>query len=65
MAANKPLYFAFVDLEKAFDRVPRKALWWALRDLGVDEWAVHIVQGMYSDARSGVRVMEDTVKSVR
>ena len=24
-AAKKPLYFAFVDLEKAFDRVPRKA----------------------------------------
>ena len=33
IAANKPLYFAFVDLEKAFDRVPRKVLWWALRSL--------------------------------
>ena len=30
IAANKPLYFAFVDLEKAFDQVPRKVLWWAL-----------------------------------
>ena len=27
-AAKKPLYFAVVDLEKAFDRVHRKVLWW-------------------------------------
>ena len=49
---------AFVDLEKAFDRVPRKVIWWALRKLGVDEWIVHLVQGMYSNARSRVRVGE-------
>ena len=45
---------AFVDLEKAFDRVPRKVIWWALRKLGVDEWIVRLVQGMYSNARSHV-----------
>ena len=56
MAANKPFYFAFVDLEKAFNQVPRKVLWWALRSLGVEECAVRIVQGMYSDARSRIRV---------
>ena len=58
LAANKRLYMAFVDLEKAFDRVPRKVIWWALRKLGVDEWIVHLVQGMYSNARSRVRVGE-------
>ena len=36
-AANKQLDFAFVDLEKACDCVPRKVLWWALRSLGVDK----------------------------
>ena len=36
-AANKQLDFAFVDIEKAFDRVPRKVLWCALRSLGVDK----------------------------
>ena len=56
IAANKPLYFAFVDLEKAFDRVPRRVLWWALRSVGVEEWAVRVIQGMYSDARSRVRI---------
>ena len=58
LAANKRLYMAFVDLEKAFDGVPRKVIWWALRKLGVDEWIVQLVQGMYSNARNHVRVGE-------
>ena len=40
LAANMRLYMAFVDLGKAFDRVPRKVIWWALRKLGVEEWIV-------------------------
>ena len=56
IAAKKWLYFAFADLEKAFDRVSRKVLWWALRGLGVEEWAVRVIQGIYSKARSRVRV---------
>ena len=56
LSANKILYLAFVDLEKAFDRVPRKVLWWAMRYLGVEEWAVRAVQAMYEGAKSCVRV---------
>ena len=48
LAVNKRLYMAFVDLEKAFDRVPRKVIRWALRKLGVEEWIVLLVQGMYA-----------------
>ena len=36
-AVNKRLYMAFVDLEKVFDPVPRKVIWWPLRKLGVEE----------------------------
>ena len=50
IAKNKKLYFAFVDLEKAFDRVPREVVWWAMRKLGVDEWIVALVQAMYANA---------------
>ena len=53
---NKDLYFAFVDLEKAFDRVPRKVLWWVLRKVGVDEWLIRTMQAMYTNAKSSVRI---------
>ena len=56
LAKNKKLYFAFVDLEKAFDRVPRKVIWWAMRKLGIEEWIMRFVQAMYNNTRSRVRV---------
>ena len=43
LTANKPLYMAFIDLEKAFDRVPQDVIWWAMRKLGVDEQLVRLV----------------------
>jgi len=37
-AKGKKLYFGFVDLEKAFDRVPREVIRCSVRKLGVEEW---------------------------
>ena len=48
--------FAIVDLEKACDRVPRKVLWWAMRRLGMPEWLVGVVQTMYANDSSRVRM---------
>ena len=62
LATNKRLYMAFVDLEKAFDRVPWKVIWWALRKLGVEEWIVRLVQGMYANAQSWVPVGKGFIK---
>ena len=56
LGKKKNLYFAFVDLEKAFDRVPRKVLWWVMRKLGIDESIIRTVQAMYCNAQSKVRV---------
>ena len=47
--------FAFVDLEKAFDMVPREVVGWALRKLGVDEWLVKAVMTMCEKARTMVK----------
>ena len=51
-------YFAFIHLEKSSDHVPRRVLWWILRSLGVDEWSVHGIQGIYHNAQSCVRVID-------
>ena len=56
LARNKELWMAFVDLEKAFDRVLREVVWWALRYLGVDEWMVSVIRAMYEDATTKVRL---------
>ena len=53
---KEKLYFAFVDLEKAFDRVPREVVRWSLRKLGVMEWLVSMVMAMYSGSKSKVRM---------
>ena len=58
LEVKKRLYMAFMDLEKAFDHVPQKVIWWALRKLGVEEWIVRLVQRMYANSRSQVHVGE-------
>ena len=47
--------FSSCDLEKAFDRVPREVISWAMRKLGVEEWLVSAVMSMYAAAKTVVR----------
>ena len=51
----KKMQMAFVDLEKAYDKVPRKLVWEALRRIGVAESYVKVVKDMYKGARTSVK----------
>ena len=42
--------------EKYIDYVPRKVQWWAMRSLGVDEWVIRVIQGIYHNAQSHVQI---------
>ena len=53
---KKNIYFAFVDLEKAFNRVPHKILWWAIQKLKVNDWIIQIIKSMYDNVHSKVRI---------
>jgi len=55
---KRDLWMAFVDLEKAFDRVPREVVWWALRSLGVDEWLVNVIRAMYEGVTTAVKMKD-------
>ena len=44
---EQKLYTCFVELEKAFDRVPRKVMEWALRKKGLAEVLVQAVMSLY------------------
>jgi hypothetical protein len=52
---KKKLHMVFIDLEKAFDRVPRPLLWWSLRMRMVPEQYVALVQDTYQHHETTVR----------
>ncbi|KAK3542091.1 hypothetical protein QTP86_013424 [Hemibagrus guttatus] len=52
---QRELHCVFVDLEKAYDRVPREELWYCMRKSGVAEMYVRVVQDMYERSRTVVR----------
>ena len=46
----------FVNIEKAFDRVPRKVMEWAMRKKGLPEVVVKAVISLYHGAKTKVQV---------
>src|SRR6218665_2488737 len=55
LEGNNKIYWTFVDLEKAFDRVPREVIYLSLREKGITEKMVPLVKSMYEAARTSVK----------
>ena len=49
---DKNLYMCFIDMEKAFDRVPRKVMEWALRKKGLSEVMIWAVMSLYDGGKT-------------
>ena len=52
---QRDLHMVFIDLEKAYDRVPRQEIWRSLRERMVPEKYVRMIQEMYRNAWTRVR----------
>ena len=52
---QKDVHMIFVDLEKAYDRVPRDLMWWAMRKRANPEGYVKVIQDMYGGTKTRVK----------
>jgi len=52
---QRVLHMVFIDLEKAYDRVPRQGVWRRFRERGVQEKYVRMIQECYKDVTTIVR----------
>ena len=61
---EKALHVVFVDLEKAYDRIPRELIWNSLRRKGVPEACINIIRYMYAGCKTSVMTSAGKTKEI-
>ena len=51
---QKDLHMVLIDLEKAYDKIPRNVMWWALNKHKVPSKYVTLIKDMYNNAVTSV-----------
>ena len=53
---NTPLIINFIEFQKAFDSIHRPTLWNILKEYGVPEKYVNIIETLYENSKCAVKV---------
>ena len=62
---QRELHCVFADLEKTYDRAPRKDLWCCMRKSGIMKNYVRLVQDMYEGSETEMRCVVGTTESFK
>lgn len=54
MSVGKKVYLAFLDMEKAFDKVPRAQIWRSLHEREVNDKLIRVVKSLYRETKNSV-----------
>jgi hypothetical protein len=52
------MHTIFIDLEKAYDKVPRNIMWWALQKDKVSTKYITLFKDMYDNVVTSVRISD-------
>ena len=55
---KKDLHMVFIDLEKAYDKIPRDVMWWALDKHKIPTKYVGLIKDMYNNVATRVQTSD-------
>jgi hypothetical protein len=59
MEQKKDLHMVFINLEKAYDKVPRNIMWWALQKHKLSTKYITLIKDMYNNVVTSVRTSDE------
>jgi len=58
---KKDLHMVFIDLEKAYDKIPINVMWWALDKYKVPSKYMTLIKDMYNNVVTSVRTNDGNI----